>query len=167
MITTILIGLTILFMIVNLYYFFAGRKFEKSYFQSSLFQKLFFAMLGITIGFAALYYLLSMEGDVIRVGTEEGKDGGENFLDYLYFSGVTILSVGYGDLVPVGKARFFALIQSAIGFLLPTAFFIRALSEKEDSHGEGKKSEAEGQGNRSDKRGKNDNDNKQADEADD
>ncbi|MGE7979836.1 potassium channel family protein [Psychrobacillus sp. NPDC093200] len=63
----------------------------------------------------------------------------------IYFSGVTILSVGYGDLVPVGKARFFALIQAAIGLLLPTAFFIRALGEKEDSPGEGTKNEKEGE----------------------
>lgn len=123
-------------------------------------------MLGITIGFAVLYYLLAMEGDVVRVGTEEGKDGGENFLDYLYFSGVTLLSVGYGDLVPVGKARFFALIQAAIGFLLPTAFFIRVLSENGDSDGEGKKTDKKGQGKRSDKRDKDDTDDKEADEAD-
>lgn len=58
---------------------------------------------------------------------------------HLYFSGVTLLSVGYGDLVPVGSARFFALIQAAIGFLLPTAFFIRALGEKGDNDGEGAK----------------------------
>ncbi|MEK4520930.1 potassium channel family protein [Psychrobacillus sp. FSL W7-1493] len=143
MFSTILMGLTILFMVTTLYYFFSGHKYKKSYFQSTLFQKLFFAMLGITFGFAVLYYLLSMEGDVVRVSTEEGKDGGENFLDYLYFSGVTILSVGYGDLVPVGKARFFALIQAAIGLLLPTAFFIRALDEKEGSSGDGAKNENE------------------------
>lgn len=170
MFSTILMGLTILFMLANLYYFFSGQKYKRSYFQSSLFQKLFFAMLAVTIGFAFLYYLLSLEGDVVRVGTEEGRDGGENFLDYLYFSGVTLLSVGYGDLVPVGKARFFALIQAAIGFLLPTAFFIRALSEKGDSDGEGTKTGKEGrqdQGNRSDKRDKDASDNEQADEADD
>lgn len=175
MVSTILIGLTIIFMIANLYYFFAKGKYKRSYFQSSLFQKIFFSMFGLTIGFAILYYLLSLEGDVIRVGTEEGKDGGENFLDYLYFSGVTILSVGYGDLVPVGKARFFALIQAALGFLLPTAFFIRALSENGDDNekkqrnqkGERQKSGKEGQGSRSDKRDKDSRDDDQADKADD
>lgn len=126
-------------------------------------------MLGVTLGFAFLYYFLSFDGDVVRVGTEEGKDGGENFLDYLYFSGVTLLSVGYGDLVPVGKARFFALLEAAIGFLLPTAFFIRALSGKGDNNEEGKKEGKEGrqdQGNRSDKRDKDASDNEQADKAD-
>lgn len=144
MFSTILMSLTILFMLTSLYRFFAKKRYKRSYFQSSLFQKLFFAMLGVTIGFAILYYLLSFEGDVVRVGTEEGKDGGENFLDYLYFSGVTLLSVGYGDLVPVGKARFFSLLQAAIGFLLPTAFFIRALSEKGDINDDGVKTEKEG-----------------------
>lgn len=167
MISTILIGLTTLFMLANLYYFFAGRRYKRSYFQASLFQKLFYSMAGITIGFAVLYYLLSFQGEVIRVGTEEGKNGGETFFDYLYFSGTTILSVGYGDLVPVGSARFFALIQAGIGLLLPTAFFIRALSEKGHGDGKGKKAGKEGQGNRSDKRDKDDTDDKEADEADD
>lgn len=131
-------------------------------------------MFCITIGFGVVYYLLALEGPVLRVGTEDGENGGETFLDYLYFSGVTMLSVGYGDLVPVGTARFFALIQAGIGFLLPTAFFIRALSEKEDGHGkegrsqegEHKKGEKKGQGNRSDKRGKDDEDDKESEEAD-
>lgn len=175
MVTTILLGLTIVFMIANLYYFFAGGKYKRSYFQASLFQKLFYSMIGITIGFAILYYLLSFQGEVIRVGTEEGRNGGENFLDFLYFSGVTILSVGYGDLVPVGGARFFALIQAGIGLLLPTAFFIRALSEKgnhdKKSHDEKendkeRKEGKEGQGNYSDKRDKDDRDDKEVEDAD-
>lgn len=177
MMATILIGLTIAFMAGNLYYFFAGGKYKRSYFQASLFQKLFYTMGGITLGFAVLYYLLSLQSEVLKVGTEEGENGGENFLDYLYFSGATMLSVGYGDLVPVGSARLFALIQAGIGLLLPTAFFIRALSEKNDNDKEKNNSEKnnkdetdkdgkEGQGNYSDKRDKNDEDERKADEAD-
>lgn len=174
MLSTLLVGLAIAIIIMNFYYFLTKQKYKKSYFQSSLFQKLFFIMLSLTIGFAVLYYLLSLESTVLRVGTEEGEEGGESFLDYLYFSGVTILSVGYGDLVPIGTARFFALIQAGLGFLLPTAFFIRALSEKEDSSRKGERGQEqerqnngkEGQGNRSDKRGKNDEDDRKNEEAD-
>ncbi|WP_232336679.1 potassium channel family protein [Planococcus lenghuensis] len=120
-------------------------------------------MIGITIGFAVLYYLMSFETTVIRVSTEEGRDGGENFLDYLYFSGVTILSVGYGDLVPVGYARFFALLEAAIGFLLPTAYFVRAINGQSDNPPDIK----EGQGNYSDKRSKDEEDERKTEEADD
>lgn len=65
-----------------------------------------------------------------------------------------LLSVGYGDLVLDGKARFFALLQAANGFLLPTALG--------DNNEEEKKEENEGrqdQGNRSDKREKDTSDN--------
>lgn len=167
MISTILLGLTGVFLLANLFYFFAGHRYERSYFQSSLFQKLFFVMIGITLGFAVLYYILALDGPVLRINDEEGRKGGENFLDYLYFSGVTMLSIGYGDLVPVGAARFFAVLQAGIGLLLPTAFFVRALHEQEDkrkstSSEEGK----EGQGNYSDKRDKDEADDKEAEEAD-
>lgn len=160
MLATIFIGLTIVFMIANLYYFFTGHKYKKSYFQSSLFQKLFYTMIGITIGFAVLYYLLSLEHDVIRIGTEDGENGGETFTDFLYFSGVTMLSVGYGDLVPIGSARLFALIQAGIGLLLPTAYFIRAMNEKKDNENTQENPQGndedgkEEQGNFSDKRSK-------------
>lgn len=50
----------------------------------------------------------------------------------LYFSGVTLLSIGFVDILPIGPARWFALIEAAIGILLPTVFFIKSVYEKED-----------------------------------
>lgn len=132
---TILIGLTILFMAANLWFFFTGRKFHKSNFHPPLFQKLFYSLIGITFGFAVLYYLLGMQSVVIRLSTPEGKAGAHDFWDYLYFSGTTMMSVGYGDLVPVGSARFFSLVQAAIGLLLPTAYFAKIMTgDKEHGH---------------------------------
>ncbi|MGM0896660.1 MAG: potassium channel family protein [Bacillota bacterium] len=138
---TILIGLTILFMAANLWFFFTGRKFHKSNFHPPLFQKLFYSLIGITIGFAVLYYLLGMQSVVIRLSTPEGKAGAHDFWDYLYFSGTTMMSVGYGDLVPVGSARFFSLIQAAIGLLLPTAYFAKIMTGDKE-HGSVEQEEA-------------------------
>ncbi|MFC3041574.1 ion channel [Virgibacillus xinjiangensis] len=45
---------------------------------------------------------------------------------------VTILSVGYGDLVPVGPARLFALLEAGIGLLLPSAYFMKAISSSDN-----------------------------------
>ncbi|MEC5425730.1 ion channel [Virgibacillus sp. C22-A2] len=134
MISTILIGLTILFIGVNLYYFFTNKTYKKSYASSALFYKLFFVLLGITIGFAVLYYVLSMNEVVLRIADPTGDPAGDSFLTYLYFSGVTILSVGYGDQVPVGSARFFALIQASIGLLLPTAYFVKAITNSNNKY---------------------------------
>lgn len=128
MLSGILIGVTLLFLIVNLYYFFTNKSFKNSYFSSILFYKLFFVLVGITLGFACLYYILSFNEVVLRINDPTGEPADVTFLESLYFSGVTILSVGYGDLVPVGSARFFSLIQASIGLLLPTAYFMKALS---------------------------------------
>src|SRR5690606_24296049 len=99
----------------------------------------------VTFGFALIYFLLAFNIDVLRLNDESGRKVGEDFWDYLYFSGVTMLSIGYGDMVPVGYARFFAVIQAALGLLLPSAYFVKAFDEL-GAH------EKEGQGNRSDKK---------------
>ena len=36
----------------------------------------------------------------------------------LYLSGVTLTTLGYGDVTPMGLARGFAVIESAYGMLL-------------------------------------------------
>lgn len=146
MVSIILIGLTILLMLLNLYYFFTNQQHKESYIHTSLFTKLFLIMTVVTFGFAVIYYLLSFNMDALRLNDETGRRAGDDFWDYLYFSGVTMLSIGYGDMVPMGSARFFAVVQAALGLLLPSAYFVKAFNEM-GSH------EREGQGNRSDKKG--------------
>ncbi|WP_117149391.1 potassium channel family protein [Paraliobacillus zengyii] len=122
-----LVGLAILIIVFNLYYFFNNKAYKKSYFSTVLFMKLFFVLTGVMIGFALLYYALALQ-DVVLVQTITDKQPiDHNFLNLLYYSGVTLLSVGYGDMLPVGAARFFSLLEAAIGVLLPTAYFIKAI----------------------------------------
>ncbi|MCM3616532.1 ion channel [Sutcliffiella horikoshii] len=133
MFPSILIGLTIVFIVMNLFYFFTNKTYKKSYVNSALFLKLFFVMVGLTFGFAVLYYLLASNEVILKISDGTGDQAPEDFMTFLYFSGVTILSVGYGDLIPVGSARFFALIQASLGLLLPTAYFMKAMgSSSED-----------------------------------
>ncbi len=120
----------IIFIIINLVYFFKNKHFRYSYFSTALFLKLFFVLLGVTLAFAVLYYALSFDHVVLRVSSPTGKPVGHAFLDYLYFSGVTILSVGYGDFLPMAHIRFFALLEAGIGLLLPTAYFMKMLESK-------------------------------------
>ncbi|WP_342662645.1 ion channel [Halalkalibacillus halophilus] len=109
---TLLIALAGIFIVVNLYYFFTNKSYKYSYFSSVLFMKLFIVLTGITVGFGVLYYALGINNVVIE--TNSGDPAPVTFLNALYFSGETILSVGYGDLVPVGPARFFALVEASI-----------------------------------------------------
>ncbi|MCZ0704398.1 potassium channel LctB [Natronobacillus azotifigens] len=123
--TQLLLGIATLFIGLNLYYFFMNKTYRKSYFSTALFLKLFFVLCGVLLGFALLYYALSIQ-EVILVDEANGEPIQHSFWEMLYFSGVTLLSIGYGDIVPIGVARFFSLIQASIGVLLPTAYFLKA-----------------------------------------
>lgn len=138
MVGEILIGITIVYLLANLYYFFTNKSYKASKIEPALFYKLFFVMTSLTLGFSILYYLLSFQYDNVMLGgTQHTGSIEKTFLNYLYFSGVTILTVGYGDMVPVGSTRFFALLQATLGFLLPSAYFIKAMGgSSPDSHGE-------------------------------
>ncbi|WP_408009118.1 ion channel [Pseudalkalibacillus sp. A8] len=128
-----LIAATTLFISINLFYFFTNKTYRKSYFSTALFLKLFSVLTVVLIGFGLLYYLLSLKEVILVDSLSDPQTIEPTFLDLLYFSGVTLLSIGYGDMVPVGSARFFALLQSAIGILLPTAYFMKALDSSEKS----------------------------------
>lgn len=96
---------------------------------------LLFLMIYITIiiGFGLLYtiledygYLLLKENGVYIVG---------GFIDKLqsglYFSAITILSVGYGDIIPIGAGRWLAVIEALIGYTIPAAFVVRTVIDIE------------------------------------
>ncbi|MYL71486.1 two pore domain potassium channel family protein [Halobacillus litoralis] len=126
----------VIFIAANLVYFFTNKSYRKSYFSTALFFQLFFVLTGVLIGFTFLYSLLSLNGVILVTSLSSRDPVDPNFLDLLYFSGETLLSVGYGDMLPVGAARFFALLESGIGILLPTAYFLKAMDasrQKEDS----------------------------------
>lgn len=128
------VGAAIIFIGLNLYYFFMNKTYRKSYFSTALFFKLFFVLIGITFGFAVLYYALAQQDTILVESISKREPIDHSFSNLLYFSGVTILSIGYGDMLPVGTARFFSIIEAAIGVLLPTAYFLKALdrSKKEN-----------------------------------
>ncbi len=43
---------------------------------------------------------------------------GLGLLDIVYFSGVTFTTIGYGDVVPIGPARFMAAMEALTGLVL-------------------------------------------------
>lgn len=47
----------------------------------------------------------------------------------MYFSAITLFSVGYGDITPIGIGRAIAVIEALIGYILPFAFVARVVTE--------------------------------------
>lgn len=89
-----------------------GRKREKflSLFGPlSLLMLLVIWALGLITGFAALYWATSSK---VSITTEN-----INFLTYLYLSGTTFFTLGYGDITPVHAfGRAMSIVEAATGF---------------------------------------------------
>jgi len=95
---------------------------------------LLFVYANVTIGFGVLYIALELSG--IPVLKESDSRETETLLhsieDVLYFSGVTLLTVGYGDIIPLGIGRWIAMIQALIGYLLPAAFVVTTIIHNDE-----------------------------------
>ncbi|WP_313801623.1 potassium channel family protein [Cytobacillus sp.] len=87
----------------------------------------------VMIGFGLIYILLELNG--FNVFLEETDEWYGNFINRLetgfYFSAVTLFSVGYGDISPVGIGRMIAVLEALIGYTIPAAFVFRAVFDLE------------------------------------
>lgn len=103
-----------------------------SRFSAELFYILMIIYSIVIVGFGLIYFILSFQGIIL---VEHGELRQVNVLGSiihsLYFSGVTLLTIGYGDITPIGIGRFIALIQALIGYVLPTAFVLRLVQSSQ------------------------------------
>lgn len=89
---------------------------------------LFYA--NVVITFALIYILLDISGlgpivdHYYNVTLEDG-----HWMDLitrsLYFSVITLFSVGYGDVTPFGWSRMVAIFQAMLGYILPAVLVIQ------------------------------------------
>ncbi|MDQ0156174.1 potassium channel family protein [Robertmurraya andreesenii] len=83
----------------------------------------------IMISFGLMYALLEMHH--YQVFDEHYTTEKESFLGRLetslYFSAITLFSVGYGDIAPIGIGRVIAVSEALIGYTIPAAFVARTV----------------------------------------
>jgi potassium channel LctB len=85
------------------------------------------------VGFGMIY-LICMQSNLlvlIEAGNLISGDYFDKLITSLYFSAVTLFSVGYGDIVPIGIGRYLAVIEALIGYVLPVVFLARTVIEVE------------------------------------
>lgn len=89
-----------------------------------------FIYITIMIGFGLIYTLLNQNGIIVLSEiNHELNDFFDNLQTGIYFSGMTLFSVGYGDITPLGIGRFIAFIEALIGYTIPAAFVARAVMD--------------------------------------
>lgn len=92
---------------------------------------MFFMCVNIIITFTAIYMLI----DFLEIGRIVEHQTAisyvpvwiDNFTRTLYFSAITLLSVGYGDITPFGWSRGAAILEATIGYILPAAITVQYL----------------------------------------
>ncbi|PLR79717.1 transporter [Bacillus canaveralius] len=100
-------------------------------FENFLFLILIYAT--IMIGFGLVFMLFELQGEpvLIEAGTRAAVDFWSRLETSLYFSAMTLFSVGYGDVFPIGIGRMIAVIEALIGYTIPAAFVARAVFDSE------------------------------------
>ncbi|WP_253701744.1 ion channel [Bacillus sp. FJAT-27445] len=87
----------------------------------------------VLVGFGMVYLLFGLYS--VPILAEIGTGGGETFLKRagtaVYFSAMTLFSVGHGDVVPLGFGRFVAILEALVGYTIPAAFVARAVMDRE------------------------------------
>ena len=99
----------------------------RSWVERIRFVDLFGCWLILVILFGLLYYVLDARYDILA---SRGKEG---FLNSIYFSFITSFPIGYGDVVPVGIGRFFAVIEGITGLIIYGIVISKLVSYKQES----------------------------------
>lgn len=119
----------------SIYYLWKTVVSKSSFFSLSNLALLITVYVTILLGFGLLYIVFESTG--FNILHEHGEPLGPPSLHLievcLYFSTITLLSVGYGDIIPIEMGRWIAMIEALIGYVMPAAFIFHSILEKEDN----------------------------------
>lgn len=123
MITITISILSLALIAASLRQIFHSLEFEHKIFSFQLFVSIMLIYTIVMVGFGIIYAALLIQGiDVYQETMPFTHDYWiRDIVRSIYFSGVTLFTVGYGDIIPVGIGKWLAIIEAMIGYSLPAA----------------------------------------------
>ena len=89
--------------------------------------------LGMILLFGLIYWAAGIGmGWGLQVGGIPVKPDLDGLVTAIYFSFVTALSIGYGDVTPIGALRFFAVLEGAAGLLIFGCVISKLVSRRQE-----------------------------------
>ncbi len=96
-------------------------------------ERLIVLWLGMIVVFGLIYWIAGAGmGLGLQAGSSAVKADGQGFVTAIYFSFVTALSIGYGDVVPLGWFRLAAIIEGAAGLLIFGCVISKLVSRRQE-----------------------------------
>jgi len=84
------------------------------------------------VGFGVVYWVADLAGLAWLDGDVGGSGSLTDLANAIYFSFVTALTIGYGDIVPLGPARVLAIIEGASGLLIFGLVISKLVSRRQE-----------------------------------
>lgn len=83
--------------------------------------------------FRLIYWLAGIGmGWGLQAGNNAVKPDLDGFVTAIYCSFVTALSIGYGDVIPTGALRVFAIVEGAAGLLISGCVISKLVSRRQE-----------------------------------
>jgi hypothetical protein len=96
-------------------------------------ERLIAIWLGMIVAFGLIYWIAGAGmGLGLQAGGSAVKADGQGFVTAIYFSFVTALSIGYGDVVPLGWFRLTSIIEGAAGLLIFGCVISKLVSRRQE-----------------------------------
>ena len=96
-------------------------------------ERLIAVWLGMIVIFGLLYWIAGVGmGMGLQAGGTVIKADAPGFVTAIYFSFVTALSIGYGDVVPLGWFRLVAVVEGAFGLLIFGCVISKLVSRRQE-----------------------------------
>ena len=94
-----------------------------------LYLYIFTVMTSLVLIFAVIYFIASFDAPILTDSNQGKIVQNHTFAEMIYYSGTTLLSIGYGDLNPIGPIRYISLFEGFLGIVSPTVIFVNEITK--------------------------------------